>query len=606
MAADDSELLRFLMAGSVDDGKSTLIGRLLHDAKAIYEDQLAAVRAASDGRVAGEIDFSLITDGLRAEREQGITVDVSYRYFSTPRRKFIVADAPGHEQYTRNMATGASTADFAVLLMDARKGILAQTARHAAIAWLMGIRDFAIVVNKMDLVDFREEVFRDLQAQFVAFAAKLGQAAICFIPCCAPAGDNVVRRSSRTPWYSGPCLLEHLEATPVHRADKLRALRFPIQTVIRSAAGERLYAGKVASGVVLAGASVVVLPSGQTARIAGVQLGDCVVESACPPLSVSVKLDRELDLGRGDMLVETENVPAVSCRWAAVLLWMSAEPLEIGRPYLIKHTSRYVCGSIVRLSGVIAPATLERAPAASLALNEFAEVEIETHHPLYADPYMENRVTGAFIVVEPISNETVGAGMITADRQATVHSDAVVPKTLSGQGLVIWFTGLSSAGKSSISRAVFDKLWAKGHKVELLDGDVVRRHLSRDLGFSKEDRDENVRRLGFMAELLARNGVIVLVAAISPYRQIRDEIRKRIGAFVEVYVNAPLEVVERRDLKGIYRRGRAGEIHGVTGLDDPYEPPLAPEIECRTDVETLAQSVHKVIGAVEGRLAGGE
>ena len=613
MAEDNRALLRFLTAGSVDDGKSTLIGRLLHDAHAIYEDQLSAIRAASEGRVASGIDFSLVTDGLRAEREQGITIDVSYRYFSTPRRKFIVADSPGHEQYTRNMATGASSASLAVLLMDARKGVLPQTCRHAAIAWLMGIRDFAIVVNKMDLVDFREDIFRNVQTQCDAFLGRLAwnrppglfspAAAVAqFIPCCAPEGDNVVRSSNRMPWYAGPSLLEYLEAAPVSCRYNHEVLRFPIQAVIRSAAGERYYAGQVASGIVHTGSEVVALPSGNAAKIVDVRIGNCAVERASAPLSITLRLDRELDLGRGDMLVDSGKLPNVSRRWAATLLWMSTEPLKAGRPYLIKHTSRYVCGSVVRLSAVIDPLTLERRPASSLALNEFAEVEIETHHPLFADPYIENRVTGAFIVVEPISNETLAAGMITAAVQDRAESAGAVRAPGHAQGFTVWFTGLSSAGKSSISKAVYDKLWAKGYKVELLDGDVVRRHLSRDLGFSKEDRDENIRRIGFMAELLARNGVIVLAAAISPYRQIRDEIRERVGAFIEVYVNAPLAVVEQRDVKGLYRRYRAGEIHGVTGLDDPYEPPVAPEVECRTDRETLAQSAEKVIRAIEDRL----
>ena len=601
MGEDDRGLLRFLTAGSVDDGKSTLIGRLLHDADAIYEDQLSAIRDASDGHVASGIDFSLVTDGLRAEREQGITIDVSYRYFSTPRRKFIVADSPGHEQYTRNMATGASTASLAVLLMDARKGVLPQTCRHAAIAWLMGIRDFAIVVNKMDLVDFREDLFRNVEKECDAFLKRLGHPVAQFIPCCAPDGDNVVHSSNRMPWYGGPSLLEYLESAPVSCPYNHQVLRFPIQTVIRSADGERYYAGSVASGIVQQGSEVVALPSGHSARISDVRIGNCTVGRASAPLSVTLKLDRELDLVRGDMLVDSGKLPGVSRRWAAVLLWMNQEPLKEGRPYLIKHTSRYVCGSVVHLAAVIDPLTLERRAASSLGLNEFAEVEIATHHPLFADPYIEKRVTGAFIVVEPISNETLAAGMITAAVPGRAESGGAVRVPELTQGLTIWFTGLSSAGKSSISKAVYDKLWAQGYKVELLDGDVVRRHLSRDLGFSKEDRDENIRRIGFMAEVLARNGVIVLVAAISPYRQLRDEIRARVGAFIEVYVNVPLEVAEQRDVKGLYRRYRAGEIHGVTGLDDPYEPPLAPEVECRTDRETLAQSADKVIRAIEDR-----
>jgi bifunctional enzyme CysN/CysC len=603
VGGDSRELLRFLTAGSVDDGKSTLIGRLLHDANLIYQDQLAAVRKASAATFSGGVDFSLVTDGLRAEREQGITIDVAYRYFATPRRKFIVADSPGHEQYTRNMATGASTAALAVLLIDARKGVLPQTHRHAAIAWLMGIRNFAIVVNKMDLVGYREEVFRRIESDFSVFIARLGGVSVTFIPCCAPRGDNVVRRSESTPWYTGPCLLEHLETTPIAPHRNLDRFRFPVQLVIRPDGGERYYGGQVASGTVRVGDAALALPSLQTARIAGIRVGERELQRAGPPLSVAVKLDRDVDLGRGDMLASPESPPMATRRFAATLLWMSATPLGVGRPYLVKHTTRYVCASVVRIAGVIDPATMERRPSSALSLNEFADVEIETHQPLYADAYGENRATGAFIVVEPISNDTVGAGMISGDLHGGIQPDAA-PAADAGEGLTLWFTGLSSAGKSTIAKAVYEKLWAKGCKVELLDGDVVRRHLCRDLGFSKEDRDENIRRLGFMAELLTRNGVMVLVAAISPYRQTRAEMRALIRNFIEVYVHAPLAVLEQRDRSGIYRRCRAGEIHGVSGIDDPYEPPLAPEVECRTDRETLAESVAKVIRAVDERLGG--
>jgi bifunctional enzyme CysN/CysC len=600
MERDRRELLRFLTAGSVDDGKSTLIGRLLHDACAIYQNQFAGWRTVSERALTGEIDFSLVSDGLRAEREQGITIDVAYHYFSTPRRKFIVADSPGHEQYTRNMATGASTAGLALLLIDARKGVLPQTRRHTMIAYFMGIRSFTVVVNKMDLVDYRHDLFEEIRRDFFEFARRLGHARLQFIPCCAPRGENVVRRSELTPWYTGPCLLEHLETTPVAAHQNGQSLRFPVQSIIRSDLGERYCAGRIASGVLKPGDLVLALPSNREARITSVLLGNEAIESAAPPLSVTVRLDRELDIARGDMLVNPDDPPAVARRYPATLLWLAAQPLALGRPYLVKHTTRYVCASVVKLAGVFDPVTLERRAAETLALNEFASAEIETHHPIYADPYDENRITGAFIVVEPISNETVAAGMVA--RAAAVDGDMYESGATLANGMAVWFTGLSSAGKSTISKAVYEKLSAKGCKVELLDGDVVRQHLSKDLGFSKEDRDENIRRIGFMAELLARNGVIALVAAISPYRQVREEIRARIGKFVEVYVNAPLPVVEQRDIKGIYRRCRAGEIRGVTGIDDPYEPPLSPEVECRTDGESLDESVEKVIRAVEARL----
>ncbi|HLX45648.1 MAG TPA: adenylyl-sulfate kinase [Bryobacteraceae bacterium] len=589
----EPELLRFLTAGSVDDGKSTLMGRLLHDLNAIYQDQLASVRAASPVGSPKGIDFSLVTDGLKAEREQGITIDVAYRYFATPRRRFIVADTPGHEQYTRNMATGASTAGAAVLLVDARKGALSQTYRHAVIAWLLGIRHFAVAVNKMDLVEFREDEFRAIERGFGEFAAKLAGSAVQFIPTCAPDGDNVTRRSSRTPWFRGPSLLEYLETVPVRPASGDQALRLPVQTVLRPSDGSRWYAGEIASGSLRRGDSVTILPSRQAARIIGLRAAGDEVESAVAPLSVSVAFEKEMDIGRGDMLADPGRPPVSTGRIAATVLWMGDDPLEINRPYLLKHTSRYVCASVVRLDAVLDPQTLTRNAADRLAMNEFGEVEIECHHPLYCDPYSENRATGAFILVDPMRNGTLAAGMI---RGRDAASSAYKP---AGHGLTVWFTGLSSAGKTTISRAVHEKLWAMGYKVELLDGDIVRQHLSKDLGFSKEDRDENVRRIGFVAETLTRNGVIVLVSAISPYRAVRDEIRGRIGSFLEVFVNAPLEVCEQRDLKGIYRRARSGELRMVTGVDDPYEAPAAPEVECHTGRETLGESTAKVLRAIE-------
>ena len=592
----ERDLLRLLTAGSVDDGKSTLIGRLLHDSNALYQDQLASVRSASP---AAGIDFSLFTDGLRAEREQGITIDVAYRYFSTPRRKFILADAPGHEQYTRNMATGASTADLAVLLADARKGLLPQTHRHAAIAWLLGIRSFAVAVNKMDLAGFDEKVFRAIESDFRRFAEKLGPLELFFVPTCSLDGDNVVSLSERTPWFRGPALLEYLETVPIAFNLHRQSLRFPVQNVLRAPSEARRYAGQVASGAISVGAQVVVLPSRQSARVASIRIGSQELDWAAPPLSVALALDNDIDISRGDMIADVDSPPAVDRRFRATLLWMSEHPLEVGRPYLIKHTTRQVCGSIVRLNDVLDPTTLNRRPAETLALNEFGECEIECHQPLYFDPYAENRRTGSFIVIDPISNATLAAGMIGAAMEA----GSATPKT--GAGLTVWFTGLSSAGKSTISKAVYEKLWARGYKVEWLDGDAVRQNLSKGLGFSKEDRDENVRRIGFVAELLTRNGVIALVSLISPYRPVREEVRRRIGNFIEVYVHAPLDVCEQRDVKGLYRRARSGELHGMTGVDDPYEPPLAPEVECRTDVETAAESTAKVVAAVEQWVAKG-
>jgi bifunctional enzyme CysN/CysC len=592
----ERELLRFLTAGSVDDGKSTLIGRLLHDTSSIFEDQFVALRTASAAGGNRGIDFSLVTDGLRAEREQGITIDVAYRGFSTPRRMFIIADTPGHEQYTRNMATGASTASLALLLMDARKGVLPQTRRHAAIAWLLGIRSFAVAVNKMDLVGFDQQVFRDIERDFKEFIAKLEGADAHFIPTCSIDGDNVVTRSSRMPWFEGMALLEYLETVPVSSGLQFDHLRFPVQYVSRAPGGSRRYTGQIASGVLCKGDTIQVLPSGQTTRVQSIRVGDRELDAAFPPLSISIGLEHEIDISRGDMLAGPTDAPAVSRRFTATLLWMNDQPLEVGRAYLLKHTTRQVCASITRVNAVLNPATLAREPAERLNLNEFGEVEIETHQPLYCDPYGENRATGACIVIDPLTNGTLGAAMIKATGGAVQPSRMTAA---AGTGLTVWFTGLSSAGKSTIGKAVYEKLWAMGHKVEWLDGDVVRQHLNKGLGFSKEDRDENVRRIGFVAELLTRNGVIALVSAISPYRAVRDEIRRRIGSFMEVYVEAPLEVCEQRDLKGIYRRARAGEMHGVTGVDDPYEPPLSADVECHTDRETPAESASRVLTAIQ-------
>jgi bifunctional enzyme CysN/CysC len=501
------------------------------------------------------------------------------------------------------MATGASTASLAVLLVDAHKGLLNQTHRHTVIAWLLGIRDFTVVVNKMDLAGFREEAFRRIERDFTQFVFKLGSARLYFVPACALDGDNVVHRSERTPWFQGPALLEHLETVPINAGLHPGHFRLPVQYVIRDAAGSRRYAGQVASGIVRRGDPVLMAHSGRTTYVASIRLGEEEKECAFAPQSVSLALEQEADIGRGDMLVDPSAPTLMARRFAATLLWMGSQPLVIGRPYLIKHTTRQVCGSVVRLQSVLDPTTLDRRPASTLALNEFGEVEIEGHQPLYADPYAQNRVTGSFIVIDPNNNETLAAGMISGQSPSSNGDVASQATSLATGGLTVWFTGLSSAGKSSICQALYEKLWARGYKVESLDGDVVRQHLSKDLGFSKHDRDENIRRIGFVAELLTRNGVIVLVSAISPYRAVRDEVRKRIGHFLEVYVNAPLATCEQRDVKGLYRRARAGELQHFTGLDDPYEPPEVPDIECHTERETLAESTAKVLDAIDRWLA---
>jgi len=588
------DLLRFTTAGSVDDGKSTLIGRLLYDSDTVYEDQVENARTASrDG-----LELAFLTDGLRAEREQGITIDVAYRYFSTPRRKFIIADTPGHEQYTRNMATGASTAELAVILLDVRKGVLPQTRRHAYISWLLGIRRIVVAVNKMDLAGYNREAFEAVCREFLGFARKLAGCELKFIPVSALEGDNVVRRSGSMPWYEGASLLEHLETVPVHDSHRSPGFRFPIQYVIRGPQEFRGYGGRILSGSVKPGDEITVLPSGHTTRVRSISTYDGELESAFAPMSVTLCLADEVDAGRGDMLAPPAQPPEVVRQFRAHLVWMAETPLVVGRPYLVKQTTQRVCAEVTRLVSRLDLGTLRNRRAAELKLNDIGLVEMETHRPLAADPYTHNRGTGGFIIIDPISNQTLAAGMIAGPSKAKRPRNGANGH----HGLTVWFTGLSSAGKTTLSRAVYERLWAMGYRVDMLDGDVVRKSLCRDLGFSKADRDENIRRIGFLAELLTRNGVIVLVSVISPYREIRDEVRGRIGDFVEVYVNAPVEVCSQRDIKGLYRKVREGQFKGLSGVDDPYEPPLSPELECRTDRETLAESVEKVLAHVMGRL----
>ena len=585
----EPQLLRFTTAGSVDDGKSTLIGRLLHDSNAVYEDQLESVRNASGIG----FDLASITDGLKAEREQSITIDVAYRYFSTPRRRFIITDTPGHEQYTRNMATGASTADLAVILLDARKGVVTQTRRHAYVLWLLGIRRMVVAINKMDLVGFKQEVFEAIQRDFRSLARVLNGCQIDFIPVSALDGDNVVRRSSRMPWFESLSLLEYLETLPTETQTGSPAFRFPVQYVIHSDDNFRAYAGQIVSGSLRQGDEMLALPSGRRAAVKSISTFDGDLPSAFAPMSVSIRLDRDLDIGRGDMLVHPADPPTVTRTFHAALIWMSDTPLTVGRPYLVKHTTQQLYSEVTAVTSKLDLTTLEQRPAGGLSLNDIGTVTLETYKPIFCDEYDRNRRTGSFILIDPMTNLTIAAGMI---RGVADQVDKTVHRSKDAQrGLTVWFTGLSSAGKTTVSRAVYERLWARGYQVELLDGDEVRRHLCKDLGFSRQDRDENIRRIAFVAELLTRNGVIVLVSAISPYRAARDEARQRIGSFVEVFVNAPLAVCEQRDTKGLYRKARAGEIAGFTGIDDPYEPPVAPEVRCDTGEETVAESVAKVI-----------
>ncbi len=590
-------LLRLLTAGSVDDGKSTLIGRLLYESGGLYEDQLESVRKAS-AQKNGNIDLSLITDGLRAEREQAITIDVAYRYFSTPKREFIIADTPGHEQYTRNMVTGASTASLALMLVDARKGILEQTRRHTFISSLLGIRRMVVAVNKMDLVNFDFRVFADIRAKFTQLAKFLGRVETFFVPLSALGGENVVSRSSIMPWYTGPPLLELLETVTLEDDRGPEHFRFPVQNVIRPNQDYRGYAGQVVSGVVRPGQEVIALPYGHRTSIESVALHQQVLREAVPPRSVVLTVSDHLDLGRGDMLVDPEHPPMIARRVTANLIWMSPIPLRLNTPYLVKHTTQVLCCSVIRLISKLDIHTFEDTAADTLHLNEIGKVEIEMHKPIFHDVYSVNRMMGSFIIIDPSSNDTAAAGMILPSHLG--FQSALIQQS---KGLAVWLTGLSSAGKTTICNAVFTELLARGIRAEMLDGDAVRKQLNSDLGFSKRDRDENVRRIGFVAELLSRHGVVVLVAAISPYRAVRDELRRRIGAFLEVYVNAPLTVCEGRDTKGLYKKARAGEIVGFTGIDDPYEEPLVAEVTCDTARETVKESTEKVLAAIVNSLS---
>jgi bifunctional enzyme CysN/CysC len=600
-SGENKDLLRFLTAGSVDDGKSTLIGRLLYESDNVYEDQLDSVRKASNDRN-GPLDLSLLTDGLRAEREQAITIDVAYRYFSTRKRKFIIADTPGHEQYTRNMVTGASTADLAVVLVDARKGILEQTRRHAYIIWLLGIHRIVLAVNKMDLVNYDVNIFIQIKEAFGQSIKAMSGLETYSVPLSALTGENVTWKSERIPWYSGPTLLQLLENIPIEEDRNFTDLRFPVQSVIRPNPDFRGYAGQIVSGIMKQGTEVIALPSGCRTRIDQIILHKKSLVEAFPPQSVVVTLKDHIDLGRGDILADPERPPICATRFNAELIWMSERPLKTGVPYLIKHTSQLLCGSVVEVHHKVEMDSFGPMPADTLCMNEIGQVAIETHKPMFVDLYPSNRAMGSFIVIDPSTSDTVAAGILREHNgwgQEWMPFEMPSLASSQSQGLVVWLTGLSGAGKTTICNAVSVELLAQGFRVEVLDGDVIRRQLNNDLSFSQKDRDENVRRIGFVAQLLARHGIIVLVAAIAPYRAVREELRRSIPSFIEVYVNAPLKVCEQRDPKGLYRRVRQQELGGFTGVDDPYEPPLSPEVECHTELETVKASASKVITAVE-------
>jgi bifunctional enzyme CysN/CysC len=629
LADRPSDLLRFATAGSVDDGKSTLIGRLLYDSKQVLADQLAHVEAASQRRGGGELDLSLLTDGLRAEREQGITIDVAYRYFATAQRRFIIADTPGHEQYTRNMVTGASTADLAIVLVDARKGIVAQSKRHAFISSLLGIPHVVVCVNKMDLVDFSEEVFDQIVEEFDRFAARLEMPDVTFIPISALLGDNVVERSETMPWYQGPPLLYHLEHVHIASDRNLIDVRFPVQWVIRPHSGGadagdyRAYGGQVAGGIMRPGDEVVVLPGGQHSTIASIDTYDGPVQEAFPPMSVAVRLADDVDVSRGATIVRTHNQPTVTNRFEALVCWMSEQPLQRGRRYVVKHTTRTAMVGSVEVRYRIDVETLRRdEQVQTLELNDLARVHLELSSPLVFDSYRRNRLTGSLIVIDEATNDTVAAGVILdteveetgrtgGERSPNVRwqGSRVTRerrwRELGHGGATLWFTGLPGAGKSTVAAAVEERLLELGRPAFLLDGDNLRHGLNGDLGFDESARTENVRRTAHVARLLAESGTVALVSLVSPYAADRRTAAALHAAdeldFFEVFVDAPLELCEQRDPKGLYARARAGELTGLTGVGAPYEPPEDPDLTLGSGGETVEQEVERVMALLSSR-----
>ena len=611
--ARGKDLLRFITCGSVDDGKSTLIGRLLYDTKLVLDDQLSALVRDSErhGTTEDDLDFSLLLDGLESEREQGITIDVAYRFFSTPRRSFIVADTPGHEQFTRCMATGASTADLAIVLIDARKGFLVQTGRHSLICSLLGIRDLVIAVNKIDLVDFSSDAFERIVEDYTAFAAKLGFSSIVPIPISARFGDNVIKSSYQTPWYRGPCLLDHLETVDVHRDTVAAPFRFPVQLVSRPDQDFRGYAGTVASGAIQRGDEVVVANSGISSRVDRIVTYDGALEAARTGDAVTITLTDEIDIGRGDVLVAPAARPEVSEQFAAHILWMDQKPLFQGRGYLLRIGTKTVPASITAIKYKVDVNTNDHLAAQELALNDIGFCNISTTSPVAFDPYAENRRTGSFIVIDRFTNRTVGAGMIAFGlrRGANVHRQPLLVAKAERAALkrqkpvIIWFTGLSGAGKSTLANILEQRLNGAGIHTTMLDGDNVRQGLNKDLGFTEADRVENIRRVGEVAKLMLDSGLIVLCSFISPYRAERDMVRRLVaeGEFIEVFVDTPLGDCMRRDPKGLYAKAKAGKLRNFTGVDAPYETPEKPEIHLPTNGRTADELAGTVLEVLQAR-----
>ncbi len=618
--AGATDLLRFTTAGSVDDGKSTLIGRLLYETKTVFEDQLEQVEGASRRSGEKEVNLALLTDGLRAEREQKITIDVAYRYFATPRRKFIIADTPGHVQYTRNMVTGASTADLAIILVDARKGVVTQSRRHASLASLLGIRHLVVAVNKMDLVGYREDAYREIVEDFRTFAGKLDLNDLTFVPISALRGDHVVRPSERMPWYQDGSLLEILETVEVDPGTNETDFRLPVQYVIRPNPEFRGYTGTVASGTVRPGDRVVALPAGVETRVRTVETTAGPVESAGAGKAVVVTLEDEVDVSRGEMIAQAEGAPSPATRFRADLCWMGEEPAAPGESYRLLHTTREVQAVLDQVDHRLDPDTLEPKAAERLTLNDIGRVELTTAAPLFCDPYGSNPATGNFVLVDPRTNRTVGAGMIRGSREE--EDVATLPVWAASEdeeghlawdgwsvsleereernghrAAVLWLTGLPGSGKTTLGRALERRLFEEGVQSFQLDGDHVRQGLGRDLGFSEQDRRENLRRVGQVARLLFQQGTLVICSFVSPFRKDREAVRSLLpeGRFFEVFVSCGVEECIRRDPKGLYRKALDGEIPGFTGVSAPYEEPEEPELVADTAERTVDEVAEEIV-----------
>ncbi|MNZ29271.1 Bifunctional enzyme CysN/CysC [compost metagenome] len=611
---EHKSLLRFITCGSVDDGKSTLIGRLLYESKMLFDDQLAAVEADSKkfGTQGDDIDFALLVDGLAAEREQGITIDVAYRFFSTEKRKFIVADTPGHEQYTRNMVTGASNADVAILMVDARKGILTQSRRHSYIVSLLGIRHIVVAINKMDLVGYSETTFREIVADYMAFAGRIGITDVTFIPMSAFKGDNIVAPSEHMPWYQGDTLMQFLETVQIDEADHEKAaFRLPVQWVNRPNLDFRGFAGTIASGKVKPGDRIRVQPSGRESTVARIVSMGGDLPEAVAGQSITLTLSDEIDISRGDVISTTEGPAEIADQFECTITWMHEAPLLPGRNYLLKIGTRTVTASVTEIKYQVNVNTLEHTAAKTLELNAIGVCNISLDRPIAFDPYAQNRDTGGFILIDRLSNNTIGAGLLhfALRRANNIHMqhvdvDKAARSASKGQkSCVLWFTGLSGAGKSSIANLVEKKLHASGHHTYLLDGDNVRHGLNKDLGFTDAHRVENIRRIAEVSRLMVDAGLIVITAFISPFRSERGMARSLVedNEFFEVYVDTPLEVAEQRDVKGLYKKARSGELNNFTGIDSPYEAPEQPELRIDTTTLSIEESADAVIDELRKR-----